>query len=193
MQKLYFFLLLTIFSLTEINSQSCPDRAFSSSSKIYFIDDDSTIVCANMPANVIIGGSNYILDSCSSDGDLLVYSTIETPILDNTAFTVDFGGSIGSCNYEADGLLPIEKAKILNKTILYPNPVKTKEKLNIGFAAPVSGKISVFDIAGKNILNDFVANSKSKIIDVSSLLRGVYILKVESKTLSISKKIVVIN
>jgi GH35 family endo-1,4-beta-xylanase len=60
----------------------------------------------------------------------------------------------------------------------YPNPANSL--LNIQGLTTDDGKINIFDITGKTILNNYVISDNNKTIDVSQISLGVYILKTES-------------
>jgi hypothetical protein len=74
---------------------------------------------------------------------------------------------------------------------LYPNPASTKLVLtsNTDFNSPVT--ISVFDLLGRKVLDNGrvqLTTGDEIGMDVSSLINGTYLLKVESETGSIVKK-----
>ncbi|MEO8932880.1 MAG: T9SS type A sorting domain-containing protein, partial [Xanthomarina sp.] len=70
---------------------------------------------------------------------------------------------------------------------VYPNPTSTGF-VNITSKSNESMQVAVFDILGKQILNQTVNNNR---LDVSTLTTGVYILKISQNGQAITKKLVV--
>ena len=78
-------------------------------------------------------------------------------------------------------------SKDLSSFNLYPNPS------NGGFVNIISNKTGaikaqVFDVLGKQVLNDFVMNGR---LNVSSLNTGIYIIKLKQGTTTTTKKLIV--
>jgi hypothetical protein len=83
-----------------------------------------------------------------------------------------------------DATANISKLEEFKELSVYPNP--TDSELNIHFTLenPMSSKISVMDVTGKEILNSIVqANSGSNlvIIPTDNLSKGVYFLKIKTE------------
>ena len=81
----------------------------------------------------------------------------------------------------------------LNINSLYPNPVTSFVKLNIGNDAASKASISVLDISGKVILTDnvsLIAGITEKTINTSNLKSGIYILKLNGSGQSVSVKFI---
>ncbi|ARV06870.1 hypothetical protein BTO04_09325 [Polaribacter sp. SA4-10] len=71
---------------------------------------------------------------------------------------------------------------------MYPNPVQLKLRFATNdFKINDTTKFSVYDIKGKEVIN---GKLKNKSIDVSSLSRGVYIVKLNHENIFISRKFV---
>ncbi|APY09765.1 serine protease [Seonamhaeicola sp. S2-3] len=70
---------------------------------------------------------------------------------------------------------------------LYPNPVKDKVFINSTFDIKSPLTVSLFNILGKHISTSHIT-SQSNFIDMSSLLAGIYLVKVESKVFKIVKQ-----
>ena len=78
-------------------------------------------------------------------------------------------------------------SKDLSSFNLYPNPS------NGGFVNIISNKTGaikaqVFDVLGKQVLNDFVMNGR---LNVSSLNTGIYIIKLKQGTTTTTKKLII--
>ena len=69
---------------------------------------------------------------------------------------------------------------------VYPNPT-SDGFLNIKFSQDV--KVEVFSIFGKKLIHTNI-NQSDSILDISTLSKGVYVIKVSHKGLSISTKII---
>jgi len=72
------------------------------------------------------------------------------------------------------------------ETNFYPNPVKGN---NLNINAIKSLEVEIFNILGKRVLFDRVNPNKQN-IDVSSLKRGIYLIKLNSLNESITKKLI---
>ena len=167
----HFYLLLIFFGINLISGQVCPDKGFASGNLVYFI--------------------NYVRTQCTTD--LLTYETSDTPIPDNAAFTADFGGTIGTCDFEADGTLPIEEF-ILNKVFqVYPNPLRYGNDITLSFGSPTNAEISLYNVTGRKALELTIEDSASKNIDLSSLSNGVYMLKIAKGDAMVTRKIVIMK
>jgi endoglucanase len=71
-------------------------------------------------------------------------------------------------------------------------PVPVNEHINIEFGSPINlAAIQLISIDGKIVLQKYIQNSSKESIDISSIDRGMYILKIESETNRFSGKIIV--
>ncbi|WP_242204294.1 T9SS type A sorting domain-containing protein [Aestuariivivens insulae] len=192
--KHFYLLLLTVFGLNFITAQGCPDKGFSSGNTIYFIDDNNSFSCGDWPATITVNGTlTYNFDAGSCSTNLLTYTTAGTPIADNSAFTADFGGSIGSCDFAANGTLPVEEF-ILNRTLsVYPNPLRTGNDITISFGSPITAKASVYSITGRKVTHLVIDNQDKKDINLTNLVNGVYMLKIEKGDALVTRKIVIMK
>ena len=86
---------------------------------------------------------------------------------------------------EGENPLSVQDVELLDISI-HPNPVK--DILNISTSINLSNRIAtVFDINGKRVLNEMVANNS---LDVSKLQSGIYILRLESNGKLINRKFI---
>ncbi|WP_250434444.1 endonuclease [Hanstruepera flava] len=74
----------------------------------------------------------------------------------------------------------------LNEIKIYPNPVK--DILNINLKNPEKTGISIYNILGKQVLNETLMRSGT--INTSKLKNGVYVVKIIQGNKSISKKLI---
>jgi len=87
----------------------CPNDADDGGSggAVYTFDiaQTNSPLCSDLPMNITIGGQPYTRTNCM-DGTIAQYSLTAAPGL--LPATIDFGGVVGSCAYEAGGALPID-------------------------------------------------------------------------------------
>ena len=69
---------------------------------------------------------------------------------------------------------------------IYPNPT-SEDFLNIKFNQ--DAKVEVFSIFGKKLIHTTIHSSNTT-VDISSLSKGIYIVKITHKKLSFSTKII---
>lgn len=74
-----------------------------------------------------------------------------------------------------------------NQLLVFPNPTNDKITIIIPYANTDKTKVELFDIAGNKILSTIVNTNTKTQIDVSSIQKGVYILKVGGETKKIIK------
>ncbi|TYB79021.1 T9SS type A sorting domain-containing protein [Bizionia myxarmorum] len=83
--------------------------------------------------------------------------------------------------------LSLESFKDELKLSLYPNPA-TNGFVNITSATSEAISVRVFDVLGKQVLNNTIANNR---LNVSSLNAGMYILHITQNGNSVTKKLVI--
>jgi predicted extracellular nuclease len=74
----------------------------------------------------------------------------------------------------------------VNKTHFYPNPL-TGNSLKVKTSKSL--KVEIFNVLGKRVLFDNV-NSDKRNVDVSSLKRGIYIIKLSNQNEAVTKKLI---
>lgn len=81
-------------------------------------------------------------------------------------------------------LLSTEKILLENEVSLYPNP--TKDSFKVQFSSNLElNEVSLFNLLGKKVVT-----SKSSFVDISSLSKGIYLVKITTNKGLISKKII---
>jgi hypothetical protein len=73
--------------------------------------------------------------------------------------------------------------------LVYPNPADTY--LNINWGSRRSGNLRLFDIMGNQILTTDFKNESSVIIDLNNISAAMYILKITTDDMVLSRKIIV--
>jgi hypothetical protein len=105
-----------------------------------------------------------------------------------------------SVNFARDGVLPTTNSKptndvaLLEQLTLFPNPAK--DEVNVRFVATQSGAydVSLYDATGKTILTQkaqFSEGENTASLDVMSLPRGLYVLKVSNGEELFSQKVII--
>ena len=106
------------------------------------------------------------------------------PFIDNPALaTVIWGGPEAEDTW---GTLLSVKEFTKNTFAVYPNPVKG-ELINVAINNTVN--YTIYNILGKQILEGQLSESRNT-INVANLTKGIYILKLTTKTGEVSKKII---
>ena len=82
--------------------------------------------------------------------------------------------------------LSIENETILESFKMYPNPLKGN---NLFIKTQQDSTIKIYNVLGKLILSDIVNSNKNK-VDVSSLQKGIYLIKVTSGNSTTTKKLI---
>jgi endonuclease I/chitodextrinase len=82
--------------------------------------------------------------------------------------------------------LSIENETILESFKMYPNPLKGN---NLFIRTGQNSTIKIYNVLGKLILSDIVNSNKNK-VDVSSLQKGIYLIKVTSGNSTTTKKLI---
>ncbi|WP_298494199.1 T9SS type A sorting domain-containing protein [uncultured Algibacter sp.] len=72
---------------------------------------------------------------------------------------------------------------------IYPNPVNSERPIiNIASKLSLVKQIEIFDVLGKQVFNTILY---SKELNISSLRKGVYILKITENNVSESRKLII--
>jgi len=94
-------------------------------------------------------------------------------------------GETAPYSYFTTAITGIDENNSSSEINIYPNPVK--DALTISFSSPEKGVVEIFDMQGKVVYQASV-NKKLSTIDVSTLQKGVYTLKVTTSKGNFSKK-----
>ena len=84
----------------------------------------------------------------------------------------------------------------LNQVIIYPNPVNDILNINFELNKSTPTKIEILDLSGKQvgvILNENLKGIVSKQFNTSEFKSGIYFVKIQTETETVTKKISVIN
>jgi len=116
------------------------------------------------------------------------------PIFMHTS--LDAAGTVQNIVYSQDllSIIGVEEQNQSMSISVYPNPVTENLMIQLNSSVSISASIVVKDILGKTIVGENVQLSKGTnavSFDLSSLIAGVYLVKIDSGTSQITKKIVV--
>ena len=196
MKKNYFLILiLTFLSFNLIYAEPCPQGAssISSGSKIVFDYAPATSFCVNRPTTIVVNGtSTYTLDTASCSETVSVYNLTSGPPVTGQDFTITSGFDT-ACVYSG-GTLPVEEYTYLSKNLkVYPNPLNSGNTVNLSFGQPITAKVTLYSITGKEVFNDNIKSQDRKDINVSTLSNGIYMLKVSTDNTSVTRKVVILK
>lgn len=187
-------LFLTLFSMSISFAQVCPNTAFTTGITIYTVYPAGTSNCEDRPTVLTVGASTFNQTICE-DGYSLYELSSGSPVTPTDPFTIDTGFDT-SCTY-VGGALGIKEIGIINKAAfkLFPNPlsISSQDNLNLKFAINTSALITLYDITGKIVLQDNMSNSDTMRINVSNFVNGVYMMKIVTKTFSLSRKVILVK
>lgn len=193
MKHIYLLTLLSLFSFSLMKAESCPDAGatLSGGNQIAFTYPSATSFCANRPITIVVNGTTtFTLTSCTETVSL--YDLTSGPAVSGTDFTVTSGFDT-QCSYSS-GTLPVDEHSFINANFkVYPNPLTSENIIKLSFGLPLTGKVSIYSLTGKQVLKAFVNNQDSKEIDVASLTGGIYMLKVSTETASMTRKVVIMK
>lgn len=195
MKQLYLTLLIVVgcFTSSQLYAQNCPLTGSTDGNALYFFYTAGTSTCDDRPSKITVGASEFILSEC--DDIYSVYNLNSgSPLISKSPFTADLG--FGTCEFTG-GKLPeqaltsTQLKSVLRLTNLYPNPVYTGNEIQLKSAGSLSGAISIYSVTGKLVTTKSLVNFSDKIIDISRLSNGVYIVKIESASVSVTKKLII--
>tara|TARA_R100000278_G_scaffold69686_1_gene55264 strand:- start:449 stop:1042 length:594 start_codon:yes stop_codon:yes gene_type:complete len=197
MKHYYLFLLtaLTVFGFNQANAQFCPPTGFTNGSSLYFFYSPSGPTCGERPTTVMVGTSEFNLMVCESA--YAIYDlTSGSPIANINYFVADFG--VGTCEYTNGDLtqetLSIgEVDQVVKSMKVFPNPLVSGNSIHLMFGSYLSGTASMYDITGKKVLSLNIDNVSRKEINASALTNGVYLLKIEAGSSTITKKVIIMK
>ena len=122
------------------------------------------------------GGDSWIVSSSGTDNWLFsVYSSDS-----NTGYVTGAGNTFLKTNN--DGVTNIVNALSTKSNFsIYPNPAT--QKITIEFNQEMAQKfwISIYNIKGELVYSQILQNQNSVDIDVSDLIHGLYMVKIQTK------------
>ena len=127
-----------------------------------------------------IGQTNYWLtDLCFKNPD--------------TGFTVGYYGVILK-TVNSGGIITEIKpvaASPMSKFVVYPNPANTKIFISCKRKSMGETFLSIFSVSGKQMLYNNFGNEEIMEQDITALLKGLYLIKIQTKDVLEYKKLVI--
>ncbi|MFN0729676.1 S8 family serine peptidase [Polaribacter gochangensis] len=104
--------------------------------------------------------------------------------------TAQHGYGIPNFENAYNTVLSVDDQEFLNATTVYPNPVTNRLTIKTSIQILENAKIQIFNVIGKKVFEK--VGLKTKMVDVSELNSGIYILKItngnQHKTIKLLKK-----
>jgi hypothetical protein len=140
-------------------------------------------------------GKNYPLTDASTVGILrtnfydadYIGASLPVSALDYVCIVASYDGTAQVTPRSLNDFLGVDKFDSIKGFTLYPNPV-SNGVLNILTKDNLSKSIKIFDVLGKKVLD---TNTTKTNIDVSSLRRGIYIIKVKEAGQIATRKLMI--
>jgi len=155
------------------------------------IDQNTTYTLPNYIADI------SVTDNCNNANLTITQTPIASTELttgsyDITIEATDASGNSNNCNFNliVDNTLSINDVLIDSNNIsLYPNPVGDILTIEQSQALPL--QIELYDLIGRKVINTSINSSSIQTIDVSQLKTALYIVRIQSDTNVITRKVVV--
>jgi hypothetical protein len=140
-------------------------------------------------------GKEYPLTDASTTGVLrtnfydadYIGATLPAGSRDYTCIVASFDGNVNVTPRDGSDILGIQKLDAIKGFALYPNPV-VNGTLHITTSSNLLKDIEIFNILGKQVLTNSTTKTS---INVSSLQRGVYIIKVIEAGKTATRKLMI--
>ncbi|MBD0832043.1 T9SS type A sorting domain-containing protein [Aestuariibaculum sediminum] len=199
MKQIYFLLIAFMLCVNFSFAQPCPESggAIQNGTAIVFYYPNNSVACASMPSSITVVdngtsvSSTFTLDTSACSSTLSSYTLNSgNDALTGQGFVVSSGFDT-SCSYSG-GTLPVEAFELINKELkIYPSPVVKGNIINVASAFNLSAKIEIYNITGRLVFVGNMVDAKSKDINISNLVNGLYLVKLSTEQITISKKIVI--
>ena len=89
-----------------------------------------------------------------------------------------------STSFIADGTVSTNIPSELNKVTLYPNPANSVINIVVADTNNLPESYSIYNTLGQMVKNQNITNASDLSVDINSLSKGVYIIKVNHKNQS---------
>jgi len=146
-------------------------------------NEDNWTIAVNLGENINSSSYEYGA-SVSYDGKHLFFCSKRNDDINYNAYWVDI-----SVVEELNPFTEIEKVNqsIENCLQIYPNPAT--DKISLKFQKNQEYNIAIYNVLGEIVIEDKL-NEISNEIDVSALLKGIYIVRISNSNFEMSKKFV---
>ena len=142
-------------------------------------------------------GEGSALDNCTDPVSITTQDPAPGELIPDGEYTVtltaeDEYGNVGTCSFQltVESVLGVDDNSLSSSIAMYPNPADSQvtitNKSNIALQNAV-----VYDINGKLISQYDLSNMQGeRVIDVSALASGVYVVQITSDKSSVSKRLI---
>ncbi len=157
---------------------------------IYFVSKNSnTIRCITPTMNVTtIAGDRYDgWGYCQNGLGINAHFSHPTGLIINQTGSIYVADNVTNTIRKITGLLSTNNFNYNSSIIITPNP--TTSNFYIGFENFSSCKLSIFDMNGR-ILQKNIVTEKNTSVDISNLIKGVYLIQINSDQGTVFKKII---
>ena len=175
-------------TLTQINTPTSDYTLNETIFVVFNYDIDNNIV--NAWINPTLGGtepSAEITEASSSTGNTFNQFLIRQSNTTDTPSIVMDELRIGTTWSDVTPVALSTKYNQIENFTMYPNPTNLGY-VNISSKSNAKMAISVFDILGKQVLNETISNN---VLNVSKLNAGIYVMKVQQDNAITTKKLVI--
>ena len=142
-------------------------------------------------------GEATAVDNCTDPLTLFTQDPAPGTLLPDGVYTVtltstDEYGNVSTCDFEltVESILGVEESELNNAIVMYPNPAQNQVTISNSSNILLESAM-IFDVNGKQVsqinLQDM---QQEKVIDVSSLASGVYIVQIQSERASVTKRLI---
>jgi len=132
--------------------------------------DPVTVFSQNPPVGTLLGDGTYTIE-CSA---------------------TDEYGNVGTCTFEltVESVLGTNDNVFSNAIVMYPNPAN--EQVIISNSSNIAlERVMMFDVVGKLVSNiDMRGTQGEKVIDISNLQSGVYMVQIQGENASVTKRLI---
>jgi len=181
----------TIFKTTDAGLSwfTVPSGTTEALKSIHFADQNT---------GYVVGSSGTILKTTNA-GASWVHLTTPTPGFFlgvystdvNTEYIIGGDGFILKSGNGGGFPVNVEEPAVASPVTIYPNPAENRITISDNRKEPGEKTISILDINGRQILTRTCRNQASINMDVSMLPRGIYVVKIQTKSGIETKKLVI--
>ena len=142
-------------------------------------------------------GEATATDNCTDPVVITSQDPAPGTLLPDGVYTVtitaeDEYGNVSTCDFEltVESILGLEDSELNNAIVMYPNPAQNQVTIS-NSSNILLDSAAIYDVNGKLVsqinLQDM---QQEKVIDVSSLASGVYIVQIQSEQSSVTKRLI---
>lgn len=134
--------------------------------------------------------SNYWYGTSASYLDSVIYDFFDDANLSVVYVNTALGNQLPvdtGCTFITTGILNLAEK---NAFKIYPNPAQ--KHISLQFQSRLeSGTLNIYNLLGKNCYSKKISNSSEENLDVSGLTKGIYIVRIQEGTNTLSQKLII--